>query len=59
MKTATNGHPWIAKAHFDTVLERCRVAEECVRRLLNTINPALLEQHAFDYVAATNEVCDE
>lgn len=51
--------PWIARAHFDTLHERCAEAEACLRRVLNLINPNLLTEHAGDWKAATEAICDE
>lgn len=36
--------------------ERCHQAEECVRALLDHIEPGLLERNLYDWLLATKEV---
>lgn len=52
-------NPWIAKSHFDALHKRCDDAEACLRRVLDFINPELLTEHAGDWKAATEAICNE
>jgi hypothetical protein len=49
----------VPKAYLDALQDRAADAENCVRRLLNHINPRILEITAGDWKAATEAVCDE
>lgn len=49
-------NPWIAKSHFDVVLQRAQETEACLRAVLDFVNPALLVDNANDWKAAAEEL---
>lgn len=49
-------NPWVSKVHLQSALDRAIEAESCLRRLLDYIDPDVLERHAFDWKAATDEL---
>lgn len=56
MKAPQIDNPWVSKAHLAAALERAHLAESCLRRLLDYVDPEVLERHDFDYVAAVDEL---
>jgi hypothetical protein len=58
--SAPTSGSWIPKDLHDktvTVLtDRVVLAEDCLKALLHSIDPELLERHLYDYVAAVKEL---
>lgn len=59
MATKSDTHRGVPTSAHEQLQARCALAEECLRRVLNEINPELLVKHGFDWKAATEEVCGE
>lgn len=55
-KSTQAENPWVSKHLFDTLQTRCADAEQCLRQLLNLIDPDVLTEHAGDWQAATHAV---
>ena len=49
-------NPWVSKALFQVALDRAILAEECLRTLLDYIDPEVLARNAFDWKAAVDEL---
>ena len=49
-------NPWVSKVHLQSALERATLAEDCLRRLLDYIDPEVLTRNAFDWKAAVDEL---
>lgn len=54
MKAPQTDNPWVSKAHLQSALDRAHLAEDCLRRLLDYIDPEVLQRHDFDWKAATD-----
>lgn len=58
-RTEQQPSPWVPRAALTAAFERAELAEACLRRVLNYINPELLTRHDFDWKSATEELCNE
>lgn len=47
----------VPESYVLAIQERAARAEDCLRRVLNLVNPELLTKHANDWAAATEELC--
>lgn len=54
--TTQTDNPWVSQHLFDALQSRCADAERCLRAVLTTIDPELLERHLGDWQAASREV---
>lgn len=49
-------NPWVSKVHLETALARAIDAENCLRLLLDYIDPDVLTRNDFDWKAAVAEL---
>jgi len=49
-------NPWVSKALFRVALDRAILAEECLRTLLDYIDPEVLQRNNFDWKTAVEEL---
>lgn len=49
-------NPWVSKVHLQTALDRATEAEDCLRRLLDYVDPDVLTRNDFDWKAAVDEL---
>lgn len=55
-KSSQTENPWVSKKHLEAAVQRAAEAEECLRQLLDYIDPDVLARHANDWKAAVDEL---